>query len=223
MSDIELTHSDESRDDAFSDLDIADLRKYAKLMGISAQRDWKTEDFVRAIKTKQNAAALSYTEDTSTEGSPNKLKPGEARIIIFRDPSPGHSNSAVPLGLNGRQFLAPRGVEFVIPLEYIGVLADAKARTIVQKEAPSIHSPEGRVVEEDILSYPFQVLEVCPHNAKSRFQSGADQRASMYNRRLAFVEEFGKWPTLGELMEFEKTQREEKRTAQALERRLTNQ
>lgn len=209
MSDTQLTHSEESTDADLLDLDIAELRRFAKLMGVNAQRDWKKEDFVKAIKAKHAAAELSIHTSALSETNLGKdpLPPGHARILVHRDPSPGHSNSPIPVGLNGRTFFVPRGVEVVIPLEYVDVLADAKSTILRQKKEPSRDEPYGQVVEEDILSYPFQVLAVRPHERGSKFKSNMDQRSMMYERRVKFVQEFGKWPTIGELLEFENSRR----------------
>lgn len=213
MSENTMTQKDES-EDTLDSLGMSELRMYAKLMGISARRDWDKNDFITAIKLKQSAAALySAAED---EKDQDDLPPGHAKILIMRDPTPGHNNSSIPLGLNGRMFIAPRGVEFVIPLEYIGVLADAKSSILRQVEAPSLHKPEGVVKEEEIYSYPFQVLRVRPHTKDSAFKSQLDQRGAHYARKKKFYDAIGKWPTVGELMEFERNERE----LQTVERHL---
>lgn len=203
MSENVLTHKDES-EGTLETLSIGELRMYAKLMGISARRDWSKEDFIKAIKIRQD----SVYGGSGDEDKDNDLPPGYARILIMRDPTHGHNNSPIPLGLNGRTFVAPRGVEFVIPLEYINVLADAKSKILRQVEAPSLHKPEGVVKEEEIYSYPFQVLKVRPHTKESAFKSQLDQRGAHYNRKFKFYQDIGKWPTVGELMEYERNQRE---------------
>lgn len=203
MSENILTHEEESGE-TLDSLNMAELRMYAKLMGISARRDWSKDDFVKAIKIRQE----SVYGGSSVEDTDDDLPPGHAKILIMRDPTPGHNNSSIPLGLNGRLFIAPRGVEFNIPMEYINVLADAKSKVLRQVEAPSLHKPEGVVKEEEIYSYPFQVLKVRPHTKDSAFRSQLDQRGAHYKRRLKFYETVGKWPTMGELLEFERNERE---------------
>lgn len=215
MSDIDTTQMDESGEYVFDSLDIAELRKYSKLFGIAAQRDWKKEDFVRAIKNKQQAAKLNDLADnpSSTEGSPSAsgLKPGEARILIHRDPTPGAANGPVQVGLNGRIFHFPRGIAVTVPLEYVGVLADAKETRIRQSESPSLQNPAGVVVEEEIQSYPFQVLEINPRRPGDKFYNNVDQRAAVAARKDAFRAVYNKWPTSGELMEFERGVKEDAR------------
>lgn len=212
MSDTKLTHVDESGNaDELLSLNINDLRKYAKMMGVAAQRDWGATEFVTAIKAKMAAAKFS----SDTQGG-DQLAPGQARIIIFRDPTPNHANSPVQLVLNGRLLNVPRGVEVTVPLEYVGVLNDAKGSYTRQKVGPSLNQPEGVTVEETIPSYPFQVLAIRPHENGSSFASPFDTRAAIYRRRLAFLEAIGKWPTIGELLQFEKDQKE----LQSFERRM---
>lgn len=212
MTDIQTTHSDESRDeDGLLDLDIAELRQTAKLLAISAQRDWKKEDFVKAISRKLEAARLAESIGSMSTGSESKLAPGTARILIHRDPTPGHANSNIQLGLNGRFLNVPRGVEVVVPLEYVNVLADAKQVVMRQVRAPNELNPDGEIEYREVQSYPFQVIEMRPHTKNSRFQSNLDQRGAYYTRREAFRNAHGKWPTAGELQEWEKAVREDAR------------
>ena len=210
------------------------LKKLAKDYGISAQRDWKREDYVKQIKIAQGdsipnavqapaeaAAPVAATRDEKAEEAAllanyslpsqshkndanGELKPGYARIVLHKDPTPGHSNSPVPIGLNGKFYVVPRGVESDLPLEYVDVLIAAKQSVMRQKSEPSAANPAGEVVWEDIYSYPFQVISVKPGKA---FSSAIDQRGSVARRKKAFVDKIGKWPTTGELMEFEKEER----------------
>lgn len=200
MTDMTKPQKDEAAD--ISELSISDLRKWAKLMGINAQRDWTATDFVRAIKAQQEAARYMQTSSGS------EIAPGHARVLVHKDPTPGHSNSAIPLGLNGRLLFVPRGVEFTMPIEYVGVLADAKCTITVQKKEPDRDNPQGVVVDEVMQSYPFQVLEVRPHTEASQFKrANYDNRAETYKRRVAFRDAIGKWPTTGELIDWEKNNR----------------
>jgi hypothetical protein len=207
---------------------ISKVREEAKKLGVTLQRDWKRADIIKAIKIANgelvpNASALdvtqsetivdeeeiqkllaAYTPANKSNSTAKPLKPGFARIIIHKDPTPGHSNSAVPLGLNGQFRIAPRGVEFDIEKEFVGVLAAAIQTVTRQKNEPTAANPAGEVVEEEIPSYPFQVLAITPGEA---FRSDIDQRSSMAARRHRAMLALKKWPTLGELMEWEKEQR----------------
>lgn len=206
MSNEDLVQGKE-RDSDLKNVDIADLRKLAKFFNIDSQRDWKQADYVAAIvEARDQAQGLvpdadlpSFSGDSQTD----KPKPGHARVVIHRDPTPGHANSPVPLSVNGRIFMAPRGVEFNIPLPYVEVLRNAVQLVTRQKKEPSAEYPSGEVVEEPILSYPFQVISITPGG---KFQSSLDQRSNVANRKAAFVKQHGRWPTKGELAEFEKIQ-----------------
>ncbi len=211
MSELIETQLDESNADLnLDEYEIAELRAFAKIARITTQRDWKKQDFINALKAKQEAdkyalAAQSLSSDGSLK---TPLKPGEARLIIHRDPTPGHSNSHVPLGLNGRIFLAPRGVELVLPFEYVEVLANAVVRTMRQKKEPTASSPEGEVVEEPVLSYPYQVLEFRPGG--KGFVSNMDQRGVMARRKEAFRAEMHQFPqTVAELTSWEQRKRQD--------------
>lgn len=210
------------------------LKKLAKDYGISAQRDWKREDYVKQIKIAQGetipnavpapvvvevaepakrdekaeeAALLanySLPSQSNKNNANGELKAGHARIVLHKDPTPGHANSPVQVGLNGQFYHIPRGVEVDIPLEFVDVLIAAKQSVMRQKTEPSAANPAGEVVYEDIYSYPFQVIAVKPGKA---FRSAIDQRGTIARRKEAFVQKIGKWPTTGELMEFEKEER----------------
>lgn len=175
-------------------MSIAQLRAAAKFLGVTAQRDWRAEDFVRAIKNKQEQNTLTqYVFDGSSGPAP-----GYSRVMIHRDPSPGHKNSPVPLGLNGRIIFVPRGIEVDIPTPFVGVLQNAQTGAMQEIEAGSLNSPGGRFKETFATSYPFQVTAATPGG---KFESQLDNRKASYERRKAFADVFGRWPTDGELKE----------------------
>ena len=210
-------------------LHIGVIRALAKSLGVTSQRDWKRKDFVKAIRIAQGQLVddgsyeveqeevddtVNLVADYSLPSSVIKnttdkkpLKPGYARIVIHKDPTPGHANSAVPLGLNGTFLLVPRGVAVDVPLEFIGVLQDAVQTTITQKSEPTPSNPAGEIIEQDILSYPFQVLAVRPG---PKFKSAIDQRSLKAIKKKEFASLYGKYPTDGELFEWEKEKRQAK-------------
>lgn len=192
---VETTQEEESQIATLEKLDIASLRKYAKLMNIQTARDWQRADFVEAIKTKQNAQkGMEVVFDSA--GGP---KPGFARIIVNRDPTPGHANSPVQVSVNGDLKHIPRGIEIDIPIPYVEALRNAKTRTSQQTEGPSNRNPGGVFRDEDTVSYPFSVVAVNPGGPKWR--SSLDSRSNNYAQREAFEKAFGRWPTQGELQE----------------------
>ena len=203
---------------------IGELRALAKSYGIKAERTWKGEDFLKAIAEAQDAGEVpdlstasaeqseadklianysiptSRSESASASGQP---KPGYARIILHKDPTPGHANSAVQVGLNGRFFNVPRGVAVDVPIPYLGVLRDAVHLVRRQIKEPDSTNPNGTFAEEEILSFPFQIISLTPGG---KFANAIDQRSLSAQRRQRFADALGRWPTDGELAEWEKTQ-----------------
>lgn len=201
MTDLEQSDGIEdarSQLDAITELDIAQLRKAAKLMNIPSQRDWSKEDFVTAIKQKQQSNALAqFVFDNSQAPAP-----GYARVIIHRDQTPGHKNTPLHLGVNGRLIQIPRGGEYDIPIPFVEVLKNAK--TVVMGETANAPGASGGVLyrDEEQTSYPFQVISVTP----GKFENSHDGRAGNYAKRYAFFQKYGHWATEGELKEYNKIQ-----------------
>lgn len=191
----EMSDAQEERSqiETLESLDIASLRKYAKLMRIASQRDWQREDYVEAIKTKQAAQNVAVVFDSS-----NAPAPGHARVLIHRDPSPGAKNSPIQLGVNGRIIHIPRGIEVDVPIPFIEVLKNSKGQRPVQDESPSSNAPTGTYKWEEVTSYPFQVTAITPGG---QFTNPHDSRSANWERRKAFHKAFGRFPTDGELKE----------------------
>ena len=139
--------------DTLDRIEIGDLRKLAKLLGIKAERSWSTEDYVLAIKKIQEHGSVDTVVDE------NAPKPGYVRIELYKDLSPGHRNLSVPVGFNGNFIHIPRGVPVDIPKEFVGVLQDSRYKVFEKKE-----DDQGRetYVEVEKLSYPFQIIASTP-------------------------------------------------------------
>lgn len=209
---------------------IGEIRALAKFYGVKSERTWKKTDYIDAIVAAQSGGRLSFNviekdEDDWKEDLPevkdysapavksgvksDQPAPGFARLLIHKDPTPGHANSPVPLGLNGRTFLVPRGVEVDLPHQYVGILKDAVQVVIRQKSEPTAANPAGEMVEEAMLTYPFQVIAITPGG---KFNSAMDQRGQIAIRKQAFADALGKYPaSVAELVEFEKEQRADAR------------
>lgn len=215
-----MTETHKDQDDLFSDATIGDLRSLAKRYGIKAQRDWNRDDFIKAIALKQQEgdtpdlsseeaeadrliANYSLPTDRTTAAAANKgpPKPGFARVILHKDPTPGHANSSVQVGLNGKFYDVPRGIPVDLPIPFLGVLRDAVHKVRRQVKEPNADNLEGVVTEEEILSYPFQIVSLTPGG---KFVNSEDQRSVSASRRSAFHKQLGRWPTDGELVEWEK-------------------
>lgn len=188
---------DNSQLEAVNALDIGQLRKAAKLLGIDAKNTWTKEDFVSAIQSKQRENDLLTTVFDTSVGP----APGFARVLIHRDPTPGHKNGPVHLSVNGRLIAVPRGGEFDIPIPYVEVLKNAVTTVTISSGEGGKTAVEGNSLfrEEPRTSYPFQVIAITP----GKFTNSMDGRATQYNKRKAFFDEFGSWPTSGELKAWE--------------------
>lgn len=184
----------DSQLDKIDDLDIATLRQYAKLSGIQAKRDWTKEDFVIAIKSRQTVSSTSFVFDDSLAP-----KPGYARIVVQRDPQPGHKNSPIHSAINGRIYQIPRGIQVDVPIPLVEVLKNAITKDTVE-QAASANSPGGVYQDVERLSYPFQVIAITP----GEFHNPIDNRSAVYKMRKEFHDNFGTWPTAAELAEYRK-------------------
>jgi hypothetical protein len=191
------TEASEARDqlDALESLNMAQLRTTAKLMKITSQKDWTAEDFIKAIQAKQQASVMEMVFDPTLQP-----KPGFARILLHRDPTPGSKNSPVQTGFNGQIYSIPRGIEVDIPKEFVEVLKNARTVTYASEGATSSDGAPAQSREQVNQSYPFQVLMVTP----GEWKNPNDNRAIQYAVREEFVKMFGHWPTAGELKEAQK-------------------
>lgn len=182
--------------DSVESLDMADLRRMAKILGITSQRDWKKEDYVKALKDQRSKdVPLAQTQGSGPQ-------PGYARVLVHRDPTPGHANKPLHVAVNGHIFGVPRGVEVDVPIPHIEALANAIVLESRQVSNPDRNHPEGRYREEPKTSYPFQVIAITP----GEYRNPHDNRIHTSKIREEFNRKFGKWPTAGELAEYRKEQ-----------------
>ena len=188
----DLTNAqDERSEDGLDALKISDLRKFAKLLGITAQRDWTMEDFLLAIKQRQEQSGVSLALGE------NAPKPGYSRILVHRDPTPGHKNTPIHVGVNGQLLQVPRGVEVEVPTIFVEALENAVTTKKEQTKQASGDNPAGVFEDVQSVSYPFTVVATTP----GKYVNPHDGRAASYARRFEFWQKFGRWPTAGELNE----------------------
>lgn len=198
MSDNIKTKQDAEVKEEFDGLDMASLRMVAKALNIQAERTWTKVDLVKAIQNHQNTAGGSVNFMPDGKEAP---KPGYARILVHRNPTPGHKNTPIHVGFNGTLFQIPRGIEVDLPKEFISSLKDAVARESREVE-------NGVFEEVDQLSYPYQVIAITP----GEWKNPNDSRAVAFKIRRDFYDEHGVWPTAAELREY-KTARTKSRNA----------
>lgn len=192
IEDVELENDEDAQASAVDKLEIGQLRKYAKFMGIQSERTWTKTEFIKAIQERQKSQTVGIVFDNGSAP-----KPGYSRVIIHRDPTPGHKNTPVHAGYNGALFAIPRGLEVDVPTPLVGSLANAKSIQVKSGDAISDGEGTGHTRDQEQLSYPFQVLAVTPGSAVNQH----DNRANSYKDRKAFVDAFGRWPTHAELAE----------------------
>ena len=184
--------------DAIEKLDIAELRRFAKLIGITSQRDWTKADFVAALKAHQSdekTATVVLSDDKAPA-------PGYARIVLHRDPTPGHANKPIHLSMNGQLFGVPRGIPVDLPRPFVEILANAVTKVEKQEANTSDMGPGNSYKQEEQLSYPFQVIAITPGAYKNPY----DNRSKAFALRKKFHDQHGVWPTTGELAEYRKSQ-----------------
>lgn len=192
------TVSEQAQTDAVDALDIASLRRFASIMKIPAKRDWSKEDYIAAIKAKQESNAMAtFVFDSSTGPVP-----GKARVIVHRNPDPNAKNSPVHIGVNGYIVSVPRGIEVDIPIPFVEALKNAVTIEMRQQGETSRENPGGVYKDEARNSYPYQVIAATP----GEFINPHDNRAAKYAAKKKYFDEFGSWPTDGELKEVQKVQ-----------------
>ena len=187
----QIDAQDEREEDALGELKISDLRKFAKIMGITSQSGWKTEDYLLAIKQRQEASGVNLALGE------NAPKPGYSRILVHRDPTPGHKNTPIHVGVNGQLLQVPRGVEVEVPTIFVEALNNAMTTKKELVKDASRDNPAGVFEDVKSVSYPFTVIATTP----GKYVNPHDGRAANYARREEFWKRFGRWPTAAELIE----------------------
>lgn len=173
-------------------IDIGDLRKTAKILGLATQRTWTKEEYINGIKEFQNRTSMQVAFDANAPAA------GYSRVVIHRDPTPKAPNSPVPVSVNGRLLHIPRGIEVDVPTEFVEALDNARSKVLVEVEG---NNERSTYIEQTQQSYPFQVKAVTPGVANKR----ADTRTAAYKQRKDFFDSIGRWPTHGELQEWMKS------------------
>lgn len=173
--------------------DMAKLRKFASHNRVAFTRDMTKEEIIEAIKAKHKDRDVVLLAEAGAGP-----KPGWARILLHKDPTPGAGNRPVYIQVNGYKVTVPRGVEVDVPIKVVNVLNDAKELRKEEDPSEPYNSPK-RWRNMLVHSYPFQTLAVTP---------GPDPRpglekskAAKYGPRVAYRDKFGRWPQRAELLE----------------------
>lgn len=205
MTDTENSNAQEERTqlDALDAFDIAELRRAAKALNIEARRDWDKADYVSAIKAKQSQKTAAEVVFNDVDAP----KPGHTRIVLHRDPMPGHKNGPVQVGVNGRLLHIPRGVRVDIPTPFVEALRNARSLVPRQQQALGFGSSSGQAgamyKDEELISYPFEIIASTPGGT---FTNPTDSRATQARAAQRFADVFGRYPTGGELQKWQDAQ-----------------
>jgi hypothetical protein len=181
-------------DQELESYDIAKLRKYAALNRISITREMDKAAIIEAIKNKNRGKDFILLAEAG-----KAPKPGFARIILQRDPTPGAANRPVYVQVNGYKCTVPRGVEVDVPHKVVNVLNDAKERKVEEDPSEPVNSMR-RFKYVEIHSYPFSVLMATPGPDPSPSPAIQAKQAG-YGPRLEYRDKYGRWPRRSELLE----------------------
>lgn len=189
----EILGTPEDSGNALLGMDINQLRASCKLFGIAASKDWKKEDYLRAIQEKVKHVEMITA--AKADADKNAPPPGYSRIVVHKDPSPNSSNTAVPAAVNGRIFLIPRGVEVLLPNPVVEVIKNSRTHSTQNTNPNAANMADERYEHVESVAYPYSVLAV----TDGPYYNANDQRIKTYRLREAFLAKFGKWPTTAEL------------------------
>lgn len=171
---------------------LAELKKTAKSMNISALKDWSEDEYRKAIGARQRDRVIARVIDDLSL----PIQPGYARIEVTHA---GEENPApIPLNFNGTfKTIVPVNTVVELPYEVVDAcLGDAT--TFNTKDVPG---PDGMKtsVTQLAIAYPYREygrddsISVAPTTRTKEEQSV----------RQKFRAIFGRWPKSAEQREFQ--------------------
>jgi hypothetical protein len=162
-------------------MNIADLRKTAKMYNVALSREMTAEDIKAAIQRKKSKHNLVM------EATSDAPAPGRWRIIVHKTSEHGAAAGSRPVfvKVNGFGVSIPRNVPVDVPEKIVRVLEKSVHYV-------PIEGADGHTRGEAQLSYPFQVVAMTP--GPDPVPGYEKTKARNYARRLAFRDEFGYWP-----------------------------
>jgi hypothetical protein len=162
-------------------MNIAELRKTAKLYNVALSREMTADDIKAAIQRKKSKHNLVV------EAVSDKPAPGRWRIIVHKTSEHGAAVGSRPVfvKVNGFAVNIPRNVPVDVPEKVVRVLESSVHFVPVE-------GADGHTRGEAQLSYPFQVVDHTP--GPDPVPGYEKTKARMYARRVAFRDEFGYWP-----------------------------
>lgn len=175
------------------DLSIEKLREYCSVFAIPANKSWKKEDYIQALNDRLKSVEL--VAEAKRDADANAPAPGHSRVVVHKDPSPNASNRSIFVGVNGRIFQIPRGIEVDIPNPLLEVIKNSTTTHTANTNTGAKNMAEERFETITSVAYPYSVIATTP----GEYYNPNDQRVTQYKMRLKFLDKFGKWPTAAEL------------------------
>lgn len=134
-----------------NDMDKAELVSYANLTyGLNVNSNLSKHDLVENI----TRASQKFAGNSLVEIEAKVLKPGFARIKVNKTET-NKQGRPVIVGLNGKQYSLPVGVEITVPLPLVEILNNA-----VQYQYEPDPARGNELVRREVHSYPFTTLEM---------------------------------------------------------------
>lgn len=162
-------------------MNIAELRKTAKLYNVGLSREMTAEDIKAAIQRKKSKHNLVM------EATSDAPAPGRFRIVLHKSSEFGAAAGSRPVfvKVNGCSVNIPRNIPVDVPEKIVRCLESSV-------HFVPIEGPDGITRGEAQLSYPFQIIASTP--GPDPTPGYEKSKARMYARRLAYRDEFGYWP-----------------------------
>ena len=134
-----------------NEMSKAELVSYANLTyGLNVNSRLSKHDLVENIAR----ASQKFAGNSSVEIDTKVLKPGFARIKVNKTET-NKQGRPVIVGLNGKQYSLPVGVEITVPLPLVEILNNA-----VQYQYEPDPARDNELVRREVHSYPFTTLEM---------------------------------------------------------------
>ena len=137
--------------DKLNDMTKAELVVYANMTyGLNVNSKLAKHDLIENIQR----ASQKFGGNAEVSADANALKPGFARIKINKTET-NKQGRPVIVGLNGKQYSLPVGVEITVPMPLVEILNNA-----VQFQYEVDPALDNELVRREVHSYPFTTLEM---------------------------------------------------------------
>lgn len=196
MSDVDNVEAAPAQ--ILEDLTRAELMKRAvAVYNVSITKDMTKDQIIAAIRQKEKVGTFIQLAEKHTGP-----KPGWTRIIIHKNTDPKASNRQVFVGINGRRYYIPRGVEVDVPHKIVALLDTVKDKVLKENEMEPTNS-RNRFYWEEGHTYPFNVIAVNPGPDP---QPGDElSRGAKIAPKQEYRRKFGHWPTDQELRDAQRS------------------